>query len=201
MLPVIFILTFMAVTLTIWGMFRPKPNIVSRRIRAESYCDLTRERRLEGSFGQRVIVPAALTIGRLLARLLPHRFVRSIDQMLIMANQPLSLPAYLTLWAGSLLLGLLVPFSLVRFGVLTGLPLIVIGLVALFYFALLPYFLLLRRVHKRQKSIIRGLPYALDLLVTCVEAGLGVDAAFATVTEKTNGPLSETLARYLRQGG
>jgi tight adherence protein C len=34
-----------------------------------------------------------------------------------------------------------------------------------------------RRVRKRQKQISRGLPNALDLLVVCVESGLGLDQA------------------------
>src|SRR5439155_23900901 len=64
-----------------------------------------------------------------------------------------------------------------------------------------PYAMLRRRSNARRKAITRALPDALDLLVTGVEAGLGVDAAFVMVTEKTGGPLSETFASYLRQIG
>jgi tight adherence protein C len=56
-------------------------------------------------------------------------------------------------------------------------------------------------VKNRQKAITRSLPDSLDLLVTGVEAGLGVDAAFAMVTEKTGGPLAEAFTSYLRQVG
>ncbi len=38
-----------------------------------------------------------------------------------------------------------------------------------------------RRVRSRQTEIDRGLPDALDLMVTCVEAGLGLDAALQRV--------------------
>jgi tight adherence protein C len=41
----------------------------------------------------------------------------------------------------------------------------------------------------------------MDLLVTSIEAGLGIDAAFAVVADKTTGPISETIALYLRQVG
>jgi len=51
-----------------------------------------------------------------------------------------------------------------------------------------PYAIVRRKAKSRQKAISRALPDALDLLVTGVEAGLGVDAAFAMVTEKTSGP-------------
>ena len=68
-------------------------------------------------------------------------------------------------------------------------------------FGLGPYAALRRRVRKRQQAIVRELPYALDLIVTCVEAGLGVDAAFAAVAERTSGPISQTLYHYLREVG
>ena len=45
----------------------------------------------------------------------------------------------------------------------------------------------------RKRQILRGLPDALDLLTVCVEAGLGLDAAFATVAEKFAGPLSDEV--------
>ena len=45
----------------------------------------------------------------------------------------------------------------------------------------LPGMLLDMRVKKRQKAIQHGLPDALDLLVVCVEAGMGLDAAIYRV--------------------
>ena len=46
---------------------------------------------------------------------------------------------------------------------------------------LVPNFWLRGRVQTRQAEIDRGLPDALDLLVTCVEAGLGLDSALQRV--------------------
>src|SRR5206468_3948214 len=40
---------------------------------------------------------------------------------------------------------------------------------------------------------------AIDLLVTCVEAGLGLDAALVRVGEMSEGPLGEEISRSLRQ--
>ena len=62
-----------------------------------------------------------------------------------------------------------------------------------------PYFWLARRVGRRQREILRDMPSALDLITTCVEAGLGLDAAFDKVTEKMRGPLSDELAYALGQ--
>ena len=55
-----------------------------------------------------------------------------------------------------------------------------VGLAAIGYF--LPNAWLERRVRARQTGIDRGLPDSLDLMVTCVEAGLGLDAAVQRVS-------------------
>ena len=58
---------------------------------------------------------------------------------------------------------------------------ITISLCILAYF--LPDFLLNRVISSRQKKIREALPDALDLLVVCVEAGQGLDAAIKRVAE------------------
>ncbi len=50
------------------------------------------------------------------------------------------------------------------------------------YFA--PVFYLSRRVTKRQTAIREGFPDALDMLLVCVESGLGLDGALARVAEE-----------------
>jgi len=47
-----------------------------------------------------------------------------------------------------------------------------------------PNLWLRRRIAQRQIAIERALPDAMDLLVTCVEAGLGLDAAIGRVSEE-----------------
>jgi tight adherence protein C len=49
---------------------------------------------------------------------------------------------------------------------------------------LLPDFWLGRQITTRQNNIRRGLPDVLDLLVICIEAGLGIDQATARATEE-----------------
>ena len=49
---------------------------------------------------------------------------------------------------------------------------------------LLPDFVLRRKTLKRQEEITDSLPDGLDLLVVCVEAGLGLNAAFVRITEE-----------------
>ncbi len=50
----------------------------------------------------------------------------------------------------------------------------------------LPDLWLTSRISSRQLRLERGLPDALDLLVTCVEAGLGLDAAVQRVSEEVH---------------
>jgi tight adherence protein C len=63
---------------------------------------------------------------------------------------------------------------------------------------MLPRTWLKGQVRSRQKQVVRALPDSLDLVTTCVEAGLGLDAALARVAEKTEGPFAEELQRMLR---
>jgi len=202
MLIAIAAVSFAAVTLGAWGLLRPKENVVARRIRPGSYQEMAREKRLEAGLVRRIVAPAAGKVGKLVARLLPQDIVRSIDHMLVMANEPMSLPAFLTFWAAMALAGAL-PLVLVALTRPDASALQLFGLgVAILPFAILaPYAILRRRVRTRQKRITRALPDALDLLVTSVEAGLGVDAAFAMVVEKTHGPLSEAFSLYLKEVG
>jgi tight adherence protein C len=55
------------------------------------------------------------------------------------------------------------------------------------------------KIRKRQENIIKALPDALDLLVICVEAGLGFDAAMGKVYEKWDDELSLAFGRVLRE--
>jgi tight adherence protein C len=62
----------------------------------------------------------------------------------------------------------------------------------------LPDFWLSQRIKVRRRLIANALPDVLDLLVVCVEAGLGLDAAIARVTEpglSVQTPLHEELRR------
>jgi tight adherence protein C len=90
-------------------------------------------------------------------------------------------------------------YTLVRLVLVFGLPLLVLlifwaggsspGMMKL-YFSLviaaamglyLPTLFIRARADRRQRELINGFPDALDLMLVCVEAGLGLEAAFARV--------------------
>jgi tight adherence protein C len=93
-------------------------------------------------------------------------------------------------------------FSAVRAGLALALPimtllilpemnksqLLMIGLImaSIGYYA--PGFIVTSRIEGRQKAIMKSFPDALDLLVSSVEAGLGLDAAFRRVADEIEGP-------------
>jgi tight adherence protein C len=84
-------------------------------------------------------------------------------------------------------LKMLMPIALVGLVFFTGLyrvnPFFVVLMAAVLGY-LIPEMWLLWRVSARQKSLRRALPDGLDLLVICVEAGLGLDQAFMKVAEE-----------------
>ncbi len=62
----------------------------------------------------------------------------------------------------------------------------------------LPDYWLRRRIRARQREILHALPNALDLLMVCVEAGMGFDAAVARIAEQPEvqrSPLHQEMLR------
>ena len=104
-------------------------------------------------------------------------------------------------WGAKILLavGMAVCFLAVRMTMMAGLSLLA-TLAAALYFALFGFYLpdiwLRIRTARRRKKIFNGLPDTLDLLVVCVEAGMGLDAAITRVGEEirfTDRELSDEL--------
>ena len=69
----------------------------------------------------------------------------------------------------------------------------ILGVIGFF----LPDYWLVRRRRQRQQAIIEALPDVLDLLMVCVEAGMGFDAAVARIAEsaRTPTPLHQEMTR------
>lgn len=201
MLFLIGIFAFATVSLIVWEVFRPKPNVVKARVVAGGSGPAGREERLSAPVTNRVILPFVERWGARLAQLLPQNLVRRIDRLLMMAGEPWSRSAFLLTWllfaAGGVAFWLWTASSLGA----TPLQTIVLAIPCALFPAVMPYARLRQMALNRQKAIIRSLPDALDLLTASVEAGLGADSAFALVADQTSGPLSDAFKLYLREVG
>jgi tight adherence protein C len=150
-------------------------------------------------FGQRVVWPMFEGIAAGFQKALPTTFVNRVRYLLTMAGNPFSLSGFL---AVMLLSGIVLPGAFLSLMLLGGAEFNNLQAIGAAFFAAtgvyMPYFWLARRVGKRQNEILRSLPNALDLVTTCVEAGLGLDSAFAKVAERLPGPFGEELSQALR---
>lgn len=153
----------------------------------------------ETPFRQRVLLPMAQGITGGVLEMLPQAFVARISKRLTAAGKPISVQSF---FAVVLALGILLPMTLFMLlwaasnGSPSGAALLLLPLSAPFG-AALPFVWLTRRARARQLSIWKSLPGAFDLITTCVEAGLGLDAAFQRVAEKLHGPFTYEVRQML----
>ena len=81
--------------------------------------------------------------------------------------------------------GLILPLLILAFNLITGMfqvrIMLALTVAALAIGLILPDYVLTKRVKKRQTLLRRGLPDALDMLVVCTEAGMGLNAAIQRV--------------------
>jgi len=108
-------------------------------------------------------------------------------------------------WGAKVVLAVVLPLGFILFRVAaphviisTPMSVAIFTGLALFGFYL-PDIWLLNKVQKRREHILKGFPDALDLMVVCVEAGMGLDSAISRVAKESrsnNATLSEELHLY-----
>ncbi len=156
-----------------------------------------RDELLAEPFATRVGLPVLGRIRKVFAGTLPSSMVHSIEQRLLLAGEPTSLHAFLTVQLAAIAAGVFIVIA----GLAAASTLVqALGaLVAGLFLAIVPLYWLRIRVAARKKAIIKALPDAVDLVVTTVEAGLALDAALAEVGHETDGPLGEELRLTVRE--
>ncbi|HEY8491031.1 MAG TPA: type II secretion system F family protein [Dehalococcoidia bacterium] len=151
-------------------------------------------------FAERMVWPVLEGLADRLAALLPSSLLERLDEQLTRAGRPMGLRGLLLLWTAS---ALALPAVILLALLVSGAALDSLGrilvVVTIGLGAAAPYVWLNGRVTRRQQAVVRSLPDALDMVTTCVEAGLGLDAALARVATRTQGPLAEELTRTLRE--
>lgn len=134
-----------------------------------------------------------------LGRMLPRKLLAGVEAQLVQSGESMTLTAFLTLLFLSVLGTTVIAVLLVTvaFG---GFGPMQLGLAGMFIAVgfYLPFVIVRSRVNRRKTMILRSLPDAFDLITTCVEAGLGLDAALARVAEKVEGPFADELSKVLR---
>ena len=150
----------------------------------------------------RIFAPLTQTIAQQVAHMMPTGMLRGIEQKLILAGEPITVNAFIMMRLICAGLFFSLPFLLVYGGGMK-IGMVSIGLIGSFGLVgiMLPGMWLSSRVSQRQHQIIKTLPDAFDLITTCVEAGLGLDAALARVAEKVEGAFADELSRTLRDIG
>ena len=200
---VIGLLVFATVVSVVLGLARRTPSVMEARMRdfrTRAVVAVEGETNLGEPFAERVLLPGLEALAHVATSVLPARVLANIERQLVMAGNPMTLNAYVVFWMASvgLMSGFILTSVFVVWGTV-GIKQVVAVLAFGFVGWLLPSTWLKGRVKMRQKAVLRALPDGLDLVTTCVGAGLGLDAALARVAEKSSGPLADELTRMLRE--
>lgn len=158
---------------------------------------------LSQPFVERVIYPMARRLGEIAIRFTPQNAIQQVSRKLDMAGNPGNIdPALffafrffgIPLGGVMLLLARVLPDGnfFEKQGLLIAIPASVLG----FY---LPDLLLKSRIDRRQDSVRKAMPDALDLLTICVEAGLGLEAAMSKIHEKWDNEIGRAFGRVVRE--
>jgi tight adherence protein C len=137
--------------------------------------------------------------GTLAAAMMPGDYAVRVQHRLDLAGNPASWSAERLLAVKGIgvvagtLLGLVIGAK--HNGGLAILFALVFGAVGLF----VPDLIVRNLGEKRQIDLQRQLPDAMDMLLVCVEAGMGFDAAVARVSRNSSGPVAEEFARVLQE--
>ncbi len=166
--------------------------------------DSLEEVELQLSFKDRVLIPLVRQFAAITTRFTPQKQLESTRRQLELAGSTNDPTIFFTIRVV-----LIFVFFFIGAFLFLGPPKLLVGddrlkaigatfATAIFGFYL-PVLLLRSRIRRRQDSIIRALPDALDLLVICVEAGLGFDMAMGKVYEKWDNELALAFGRVLRE--
>jgi tight adherence protein C len=156
----------------------------------------------QASFNERVAFPVVDGLVRGLMSILPTSLVGRARRWLVIAGDKTTVSQFFTivLVTSTLLPAIYFAFVWITVGKMSALLLFPIPLLAILGL-ILPLMLLRRSAKSRQKRIWRSMPNAIDLMTTCVEAGLSLDFALQRVAERYKGALSDEIHRMLREVG
>ncbi len=157
---------------------------------------------LSQPFTERVIKPMMQSLSALIQRTTPQQLLEQARHQLEMAGvinkikpaQFVGIRLVTTVVGG--IVGIILAGSSQDSGL--GQKLLMIG-GGIVFGHIMPQYMLTSQIRKRQESVLKALPDALDLLTICVEAGLGFDAAMSKVADKWDNELSLAFTRAVQE--
>ncbi len=210
----IVIVVIVAAVLVVVGLRSPR-NSDPLQARLAEYSTRERPMTLEEiemsqPFSERILLPVLRRLGDFVIRFTPQSSLQSLQHQLDLAGNPKGIEP-VTLYAARiimavfgagfiLLMGLITADSTSWFSFQSGVGKVLAtagGAAALGFY--IPTLLLRSRINRRQDSIVKSMPDALDLLTVCVEAGLGFDQAMQRVSEKWENELGLAFARCIQE--
>ena len=199
------VVVILIILVAIAVLYTPRDTETNVMSRLEEYANRSESVTLEQlemsqPFSERVIIPILNNISTSVTRFTPKEAIEKTRRDLEMGGRPVRSPELFFGIRGGL--GIFLAIMLTLITTLLDQPWWAIPLGGLIGFALgfiLPGSWLGGKISARQEEIIKSLPDALDLLVICVEAGLGFEGAMAKVAEKWDNELATAFARALQE--
>lgn len=203
-----------AAALVIVGLRAPKAGDTLQARLAEYS---TRERpvsleeiEMSQPLSERILYPLLRRLGDFVIRFTPQSSLQALQHQLDLAGNPRGLEP-VGVYTGRLLFAVLGAGLVVLLGFITADPNAFLsfrsgvakvlataaGAAGLGFY--IPTLLLRSRIGRRQDSIVKSMPDALDLLTVCVEAGLGFDQAMQRVSEKWENELARAFSRCIQE--
>jgi tight adherence protein C len=154
----------------------------------------------EDPFSQRVMFPAVQASINKFIDYMPTSLITRSRKWLLIADSSMTLPTFMAivLVTSTLLPALGFAMIWTSSGGHPGQSILLVPLSFVMGLAL-PIMFLRSAARNRQDKFWKALPDSLDLLTTCVEAGLSLDFAFQRVAERQKGPVGEEISRMLRE--
>jgi tight adherence protein C len=204
----VFVIAVIAIVLAVIGSRLPKQEEDPLAARLAEFTQRGEQISLEEiemaqPFTERVLYPVLQKFGELSSRFTPQKVLQETSRKLELAGNPGRLDASTFLASRFVVAGVIgvIAFLIFTFSVMAqpfakALLFSLIAIVIGFFF---PQLWLNSNIEKRQKSVRKAMPDALDLLTICVEAGLGFDSAMSKVAEKWETELSLAFGRAIRE--
>ena len=203
---VIGILFVLAIGLITAGfVFAPNASTGDVQLRLDEYANRTtpitlEEIELSQPFSERVLLPVLRGLSNYVTRFTPQRSIEKSRRDLEMAGRPIQSPElFFGIKAATAIILSIIVFLFLSFTNLSFMNRIVFTLIGAMIGFLFPAIWLGSKIRKRQEEIVKSMPDAMDLLVICVEAGLGFQDAMGKVAEKWDNELSKGFARALQE--